>query len=340
MRRLSRGCTSESHPLFGVFMVRLSRSIFEWDERDLELLMSAKRGELVQAGVPNPSPSAVKKALSREETARYCRRRTRGAEMTTELIEGLLLAMTSATDTLGVPLFREEMKEVWEEQRHHIPCRQDPPNVPLYTITGHLTKGGVRLPLLRCARGSTSLESFHLHLARFIPGTSASAVNYQAYLLDGITRWNTSRAAAAINSPSETLRTFDARLKQKINDLSESVHGKKIFPNHQPSPEYSGELFGVEYLYSQSGISFRPKDDDLDTQIGEGFADIDEMLADGLTCHLTQMTSLLPLSAMQRVRTRMRHRRRPTTMRLWTPGASRAGIRWMTWPRLLSVSVG
>ena len=335
MRRLSRGCTSESHPLFGVFMVRLSRSIFEWDERDLELLMSAKRGELVQAGVPNPSPSAVKKALSREETARYCRRRTRGAEMTTELIEGLLLAMTSATDTLGVPLFREEMKEVWEEQRHHIPCRQDPPNVPLYTITGHLTKGGVRLPLLRCARGSTSLESFHLHLARFIPGTSASAVNYQAYLLDGITQWNTSRAAAAINSPSETLRTFDARLKQKvclysggiffetdhpriaikwcatyftiqINDLSESVHGKKIFPNHQPSPEYSGELFGVEYLYSQSGISFRPKDDDLDTQIGEGFADIDEMLADGLTCHLTQMTSLLPLSAMQRVRTRMR----------------------------------
>ena len=32
--------------------------------------------------------------------------------MTTELIEGLLLAMTSATDTLGVPLFREEMKEI------------------------------------------------------------------------------------------------------------------------------------------------------------------------------------------------------------------------------------
>ena len=62
---MSRGCTSESHPLFGVFMVRLSRSIFEWDEHDLELLMRAKRGELMQVGVPNPLPSAVKKALSR-----------------------------------------------------------------------------------------------------------------------------------------------------------------------------------------------------------------------------------------------------------------------------------
>ena len=38
----------------------------------------------------------------------------------------------------------------------------------LYTQTGRLTKGGVILLVYRCARGSTSLESFHLH--RFIPG--------------------------------------------------------------------------------------------------------------------------------------------------------------------------
>ena len=216
MRRLSRGCTSETHPLFGVFMTRLSSYLFEWDECDRALLMSAKRGEMVQAGIPNPSPSAVKKALTREELARHCRRKTRGVEQTTELIEALLLAMTPATDILGVPLLRGEMKDIWEEQRHHIPCLQDPPNIPLYTTTSHLTKGGVQQPLLRCARGSTSLESFHLHLARFIPGTSAGPVNYQAYLLDGITRWNTSRSAAAIDSESETLRTFNTRLKQKV----------------------------------------------------------------------------------------------------------------------------
>ena len=40
--------------------------------------------------------------------------------------------------------------------------------VSLYTNTGSITKGGVVLPVLQCARGTTSLESFHLHLARFV----------------------------------------------------------------------------------------------------------------------------------------------------------------------------
>ena len=86
----------------------------------------------------------------------------------------------------------------------------------LYTITGYITKGGVKLPVLRCARGSTSLESFHLHIARFIPGSSTNAVNYQAYLLEGITRWNSLRAIAAINSPSHTTQTFDSRLQDRV----------------------------------------------------------------------------------------------------------------------------
>lgn len=89
---------------------------------------------------------------------------------------------------LGVSLLKDEMKKIWEEQKRHIPCIQDPPGLALYSITHYITKGRVRLPILRCACGSTSLESFHCHLARFIPGTSASALNFQAYLLDGITR--------------------------------------------------------------------------------------------------------------------------------------------------------
>ena len=61
-----------------------------------------------------------------------------------------------------------------------------------------------------------------------------------------------------------------------------SVHGKKVFPSHQPCAEYSGGLNGVEYLYSQSGIGFRPKEEeDLDTQVDEGFGDIEEALPDG-----------------------------------------------------------
>ena len=39
-------------------------------------------------------------------------------------------------------------------------------------------------------------------------------------------------------------------------------------------PTASGELFGVEYLYHESGITFDPGDD-LNAQIDEGFVDLD-----------------------------------------------------------------
>ncbi len=57
--------------------------------------------------------------------------------------------------------------------------------------------------------------------------------------------------------------------------------GKKAFPLYNPPPVYTGEVLGVAYLYSQSGLSFSPKDDDLDKEIDEGFNDSDEELTDG-----------------------------------------------------------
>ena len=55
------------------------------------------------------------------------------------------------TDGHGVPLLKEEVDDIWEEQRKHVQCLQDPPNVSLYTVTGTMKKGGVMLPVLRCA---------------------------------------------------------------------------------------------------------------------------------------------------------------------------------------------
>ncbi len=136
----------------------MARCVYEWEERDVDLLMDAKKGELVAAGVPNP---AIRKAISRKELAREGRSTTLRP----------CFSLSTTTDTLGVPLFRQEMSEIWEEQKHHVSCLQDPLNLALYTVTGYMTKGNVRIPTLRCARGSTSLESFHLHIAT---GTSAS----------------------------------------------------------------------------------------------------------------------------------------------------------------------
>ena len=170
MRRLAAGCHSESHPLYGVFMESLAKCIFEWDKDDLERLYSATKEQMKREGVSSPSEDAVRKAVTKHEMARHCRRQTRG-EKTIQLVEALLEELSEATDSLGVPLFREDMMStIWPEQRKHLACIQDPPGVRLYTVTGHVMKGGVKLPVLRCARGSSSLECFHLHLARCIPG--------------------------------------------------------------------------------------------------------------------------------------------------------------------------
>ena len=75
-------------------------------------------------------------------------------------------------------------------------------------------------------RGSTSLESFHLHLARFMPGSSAGAVNFQAYLLDGITRWNSARAAAAVQT---------GRLS------GPSIRSYSLEPSQSPEPDHPRE---------------------------------------------------------------------------------------------------
>ena len=73
-----------------------------------------------------------------------------------------------------------------------------------------------------------SLENFYLHLTRFLPGSSACAVNFQAFLLDDITRWNSCHSTAAIDALPQTSRTFDFHLQEKLNSLS--LHGQEMFP--------------------------------------------------------------------------------------------------------------
>ena len=170
MRRLSKACSNESHPLYASFMTKISSAIFEWDKMDVELLRNAKREELKQAGVQNPSLEAVNKAVTKFELARHCRRKTRGTEATVSFIEELFVSLQEATDSLGVPLLREDSMDIWREEKRHVPCLQDPCGVLLYTKTKELSKGGIWLPVFRCARGTTSLESFHSHLKNFIPG--------------------------------------------------------------------------------------------------------------------------------------------------------------------------
>ena len=207
IRRIAFGCNSEIHPLFAPFMSQLSNSIFELDRNDFDHLFNAKREEL-QDKEMSPTSEAIGKTIKKEEISRHCRRRTRGVEATTAALEELVLAYAGCTDMLGVPLFKMDMAEIYKEQRRHIQCIQDPFGVSLYTQVGTSKKGQRKLPIYRCAHGSTSLESFHRHLHQFIPGTKANAVNFQAYLLDGVSRWNAARKDSYDKGSLTKFRTF------------------------------------------------------------------------------------------------------------------------------------
>ena len=176
MRRLACCCTTESHQLYGTFMTQLSACIFKWDADDLAALCHAKKQQLAREsiGVNSGQPW-----VSKKELALHCRRSTRGTEETIDLINTLITEFVgdSGRDSMGVPLFDcERIQQAWAEQKKHISCLQEPPEMQLYTCTGVLRKGDVDLPTYRCSRGSTSLESFHLHLNRFIPGDLISVI--------------------------------------------------------------------------------------------------------------------------------------------------------------------
>ena len=110
--------------------------------------------------------NTTSKAITREELSRHCRRRTHGEVEIHQLMEQLTLNMTGRSDSGGI--FNDRIATTWEEEKKHIACIQDPEGVTLYTITGHIIKSEIKLPVLRFTRGTTSLESFHLHLARYL----------------------------------------------------------------------------------------------------------------------------------------------------------------------------
>ena len=89
-------------------------------------------------------------------------------------IQYCICMSTDGKDLAGFQLFdKEVLLDIWEQQRQHLPCLQDPDDVQLYKCTGHQKVGGKKLPIYRCGRGSTSLECAHKYIAQFVPGQFA-----------------------------------------------------------------------------------------------------------------------------------------------------------------------
>ncbi|XP_069383431.1 uncharacterized protein [Paralichthys olivaceus] len=84
-------------------------------------------------------------------------------------------------------------------------------------------------------------------------GTSANSLNFQAYLLEGLHRWNQDRGSAALAAGPSSLRSYSGDLLHCVNSNYQKLFGRKVAPEFSPPSCYTGELIGVQYLFRQTG---------------------------------------------------------------------------------------
>ena len=99
---------------------------------------------------------------------------TLGNQETVRLVDHVIktLKRDAGRDENGVPLFKsnDTIDEVWSAQQKHLECIQDPPDMAMYSVAKVSNKNGIDIPYYTCVRGNNSLEGFHNHLPKMIPG--------------------------------------------------------------------------------------------------------------------------------------------------------------------------
>ncbi|TKS65405.1 hypothetical protein D9C73_027938 [Collichthys lucidus] len=174
----------------------------------------AKREQLRQEGVPGITDTLVDQHITKDELALHCRRQTRGERQTVVLIEQLLNELMGAK---GRDFLGVPLLD--QERMQHI----------------------------------WQVQQRHVKCIQDEPGTSANSLNFQLYLLEGLNRWNQDREAASLAVKPAPLLSYSGDLVHCVNALSVKVFGRHIVPSFQPPAVYTGELLGIDYLYSQTG---------------------------------------------------------------------------------------
>ncbi|XP_038061156.1 uncharacterized protein LOC119731927, partial [Patiria miniata] len=84
-----------------------------------------------------------------------------------------------------------------------------------------------------------------------LTGTVANDVHFQAYLMEGLVRWNEDCAAYALLTEAPEHRVYSRYLQYSVDQLGQRVLGKSINPTHT-KPQQHTERIGVEYLFQQT----------------------------------------------------------------------------------------
>ena len=77
----------------------------------------------------------------------------------------------------------------------------------------------------------------HNHLS--LTGNSASLAHFQAYLVEGIVRWNEDRANATALE-SRPFLSYSYQLRKGVNDLYKKVYGEVLDETVRPPRPYTG----------------------------------------------------------------------------------------------------
>ena len=246
MRRLSRECVSEHHPLHSSFCKFLSAAFTIVDQTDLEKLKQA----YVFCGIVPANPT-------KQHTKEHCRTRIPGPQELLERVERVLQRFHLESDPDGIPLFKPSMLTVWRIQRFHIlrGCLSDPEVAEgiLYRYGGtvqlnHVKGEGATVPLWIPVRGTSQQEGFHFHQAKWVTGNKVSTELFQAQGMIGVARWNFKRLVDLKLPDVKLPAVFDPVLMMELNKLSEVLTGHAKYPALRVSHTDTGERFGLQYL--------------------------------------------------------------------------------------------
>ena len=89
------------------------------------------------------------------------------------------------------------------------------------------------------------------------PGTSANSLNFQAYLLEGLHRWNQDRGAAALSSGPSPFRSYSGDLLHSVNNNYVKLFGRKVVPELCPPSPYTGKPNPLQICKNNSDPNIR-----------------------------------------------------------------------------------
>ncbi|XP_033110638.1 uncharacterized protein LOC117111750 [Anneissia japonica] len=123
----------------------------------------------------------------------------------------------------------------------------------MYRVAKISTKNGVDIPYYTCIRGNNSLEGFHSHLPKMIPGPHCAAHPFQVYLISGIARWNADRQSQSVfGRKGRHHRAYSSSLVQRLNMRCQKLFGESEEENFRTPAQATSELLGLDYLFNQS----------------------------------------------------------------------------------------